>query len=243
MAGEVDLEALSDLQTPWCLRVAVALRVAEHIAEGVTAIADLARVTGSDVEALHNVLGHLITKGVFEEPEPGRFALNATARQLMDPGMRLGLELGGIGGRMTGAWSTLPHYVRTGEPGYEAVFGRPFWADLDAHPEVAASFDALIGPPGHGHPSAGLPIDGGWADIRTVVDVGGGTGAMLAALLRAHPHLHGTLVDLPATVGRAHKLLGDAGVLDRVTLAPQSFFDALPAGADLYLLRGIKGLR
>ena len=72
----------------------------------------------------------------------------------------LGLDLEGIGGRMAHAWGTLLPYVRSGKPAYEQVFGRPFWEDLDAHPEVAASFDALIGPGGHGNCRAGRKEDG-----------------------------------------------------------------------------------
>jgi SAM-dependent methyltransferase len=72
-----------------------------------------------------------------------------------------------------------------------------------------------------------------------VVDVGGGTGAMLAALLDAHPHLRGVLVDVPDTVARAAATFQAAGVAGRVETAGQSFFDPLPAGADVYLLRKV----
>jgi SAM-dependent methyltransferase len=185
------------------------------------------------------VLGELVGVGVFEEPEPGRFAVNDAARGLLDPGLRIVLDLDGIGGRMAQAWATLPDYVRTGRPGYESVFGRPFWEDLDAHPGIAASFDALIGPAGHGAPDPDLPLAGGWGPVRTVVDVGGGTGAMLAAILRTRPRVRGTLVDLPRTVARSAELFKAAGVADRVATSGQSFFDPLPAGADLYLLRGV----
>ena len=75
--------------------------------------------------------------------------------------------------------------------------------------------------------------------MRTVVDVGGGTGAMLAEILRIHTHVHGTLVDLPRTVERSTETFRSAGVEDRVTAVAQSFFDPLPQGADLYLLRGV----
>ncbi|CAA9246313.1 MAG: O-methyltransferase [uncultured Acidimicrobiales bacterium] len=231
-----DLSTLTDLATPWCVHAAVTLRVAEHIAAGTTDIADLATATGCDREALHNVLGHLAGKGVFAEPAPGHFALNETAKQLLDPAVRIGLDLEGIGGRLAGAWSTLPNYVRTGEPGYAEAFGLPFWEDLDAHPDLAASFDELIGPTGHGTPDT-FEIAGGWGGVGHVVDVGGGTGAMLAELLRVHGHLHGTLVDLPRTVARSPGILAE--VADRVTTVGQSFFDPLPSGADLYLLRGV----
>src|SRR5207302_8159760 len=121
---------------------------------------------------------HLVAKGVFEEPAPGRFALNDTARPLLEPGIRLGLDLDSIGGRMAHAWGTLLSAVRTGRPAYHEAFGRGFWDDLDAHPDIAASFDALMGPSGHGTPDPEILVDpSDWESVRTVVDVGGGTGA------------------------------------------------------------------
>jgi 2,7-dihydroxy-5-methyl-1-naphthoate 7-O-methyltransferase len=233
----VDLDALSDLCTPWCIRVVATLRIADHLAVGVTDIDRLAAAAGCNAAALHHVLGHLVGKGVFEEPTPGRFALNQAALALREAAPFLDLE--GIGGRMAHAWGTLLTYTRTGAPGYADVFGLPFWEDLAAHPEVAASFDALMGPAGHGTPDADLPISGGWASVKSVVDVGGGTGTMLAALLRAGPHLHGTLVDHPGTVARSAATFEAAGVAERVTTVGQSFFDPLPAGADVYLLRKV----
>ena len=199
-----DLEALSDLCTPWCIRVAATLRIADHIATGITDIEQLASVAGCDAGALHNVLGHLVGKGVFDETAPGRFALNAAARGLLGPPIHLDLQ--GIGGRFAHAWGTLLTYVRTGAPGYSEVFGVPFWEDLAAHPDIAASFDALMGPEGHGVPDGNLRIPGGWASVGTVVDVGGGTGSMLAEILRAHPHIRGVLVDHPGTVERSREI-------------------------------------
>jgi 2,7-dihydroxy-5-methyl-1-naphthoate 7-O-methyltransferase len=232
-----DLDALSDLCTPWCIRVVATLRIADHLAAGVTDIDQLAAAAGCHADALHHVLGHLVGKGVFEEPAPGRFALNQAALALREAAPFLDLE--GIGGRMAHAWGTLLTYTRTGAPGYADVFGLPFWEDLAAHPEVAASFDALMGPAGHGTPDADLPISGGWASVRSVVDVGGGTGAMLAEILRAGPHLRGILVDHPGTVAHSAAIFEAAGVAERVTTVGQSFFDPLPAGADAYLLRKV----
>ena len=104
---------------------------------------------------------------------------------------------------MAYAWGSLLAAVRTGDPAYHTVFGRPFWEDLQAHPDVAASFDALMGPAGHGTPDPEVLVTGGWESVRTVVDVGGGTGSLLAEILRARPTVRGTLVDLPATVARS----------------------------------------
>jgi hypothetical protein len=237
--GRADLWALSDLCTPWCVHVVATLRIAEHLAAGRDEINDLAAAAQCDADCLQAVLRHLVSKGVFQEPAPGRFALNETAAGLLDPGLRLGLDLEGIGGRFAHAWSTLLTYVRTGAPAYHERFGLSFWDDLDAHPDLAADFDALIGPPGHGTPNPHFEITGGWGSVRTLVEVGGGTGAMLAEILRTRPELRGTLVDLPRTVAGSTEIFEAAGVAERVTTVGQSFFDALPPGADLYLLRGI----
>jgi len=241
MAGRdpVDLWALCDQSTLWSLHVVATLRIADHIVAGITQIADLANASGSSADSLQRVLRHLVSRGVFEEPAPGRFALNEAARGLLGSSIRLGLDLDGIGGRMAHAWGSLLTAVRTGAPAYHTVFGRPFWDDLEAHPDIAASFDALMGPAGHGTPDPEIQVTGGWESVRTVVDVGGGTGSLLAEILRARPGVRGTLVDLPATVARSAETFRAAGVAERVTAVGQSFFDPLPAGADLYLLKSV----
>ena len=234
-----DIEALSDLCTPWCLHVAATLRVAEKIDGGVTRIEALAEACGADRSSLQRVLQHLAARGVFSEVRPGEFALTDAARTLTEESVRLGLDLDGIGGRMAGAWASLLTAVRTGAPAYDTVFGRPFWEDLAAHPSIAASFDALMGPAGHGPPDPEVLVRGDWDDVHGVVDVGGGTGTLLAAILRAHPGVTGTLVDLPSTVAQSAAVFRDAGVAGRVTARGQSFFDPLPAGADLYILKNV----
>jgi hypothetical protein len=230
-----NLSVLSDLCTPWCIHVVATLRIANYIAAGSTDIKTLARSAECNADFLQRVLRHLVSKGVFAEPAPGHFALNQAALEVQ----RFGLNLDGIGGRIAHAWGTLLTAVRTGKPAYHECFGLPFWEDLQAHPDIAASFDELMGPAGHGIPDPEVLLTGGWEKIKTVVDVGGGTGALLVKILRAHPQIQGTLVDFPGTVARAEALLQAAGVRERVRTIGQSFFDPLPAGADLYLLKSI----
>lgn len=230
------LWALTDLQTPWCIHVVATLRIAEAIASGTTDIGALAAAAHCDRDALYSLLTYLVSKGVFTEPAVGEFALNAPARDLLQPGASVGLDLNGIGGRMAYAWGGLLKYVQTGQPSYDEVFGLPFWEDLNANPEVGASFDALMGPAGHGPPDPDILPSGDWASITSVVDVGGGTGTLLAELLRVRPNLRGTLVDLPRTVARAAETFAAAGVADRAATVGQSFFEPLPSGADLYVL-------
>jgi hypothetical protein len=238
----MDLWALSDLCTPWCVLVAATLRVATHIAAGCEEIEALAAKCGADRDSLTRVLRHLVKQGVFLEPAPGRFALNDAARGLLDESLLLGLDLDGIGGRMAHAWGTLLPAVRSGAPAYHEKYGRGFWEDLEAHPKISANFDALMSPAGHGVPDwRVLPNPSDWAQIRTVVDVGGGTGTLLAEILRARPELRGTLVDLPRTVARSREVFAAAGVTDRASTTGQSFFDPLPPGGDLYILKSVLG--
>ena len=142
---------------------------------------------------------------------------------------------------MAYAWGSLLAAVRTGAPAYDSIFGRPFWEDLQAHPDVAASFDALDGtgrarharPGGAGHRRLGVGGHGGRRRRRHGLTAGGDPSR--PALVR------GTLVDLPPTVARSAETFQAAGVADRVTAVGQSFFDPLPAGADLYLLKNVLG--
>lgn len=230
---------ISDFRTPWCVHVVATLRIAEHIANNIHSIEDLAEAASCNASILQAVMDHLVGRGVFERLSPGQYGLNKTSQQLLDPNAQHALNLDGLGGRFAHAWGTLLPFVRTGRPAYEELFGLPFFEDLAAHPHLSGSFDALMGPAGHSTPDPHFSLTVGWERLRIVVDVGGGTGSMLAEVLQAHPHLHGILVDLPHTVERAGKIFQDAGVADRVKVVGQSFFDTLPSGADLYLLRGV----
>lgn len=236
----MELWELSDLETPWCVHVAATLRVADHLSNGPMPITDLAAACGADANALARVLRQLIAKGVFEEPELNRFALNDAARGFLDPGLRLGLDLDGFGGRMAYAWSTLLSAVRSGKCAYSEVFGGTFWEELEKNPAVGAAFDDVLGPAGHGTPDPEVLLDpADWASVRTVVDVGGGTGALLAEVLKARPHVRGILVDLPRPVASSARSFEEAGVADRASAVAQSFFDPLPAGADVYMMKNV----
>lgn len=237
-----DLMTLGDLATPWALRVAVTLGIAELIEAGTTDLETLAAKTKSHPEALDAVLSHLAGRGVFTQSTNSAgvsvFGLADLGRELLEPAAHVFFDLRGVGSRFTHVWATLPAYVQTGQPAYQSIFGLPFWEDLAAHPEMSEQFDGLMGHHGHGVPKP-LDISVGWNTVRTVVDVGGGSGSMLAEILKAHQHLNGILVDLPQTAARAAALFNEAGVANRATLVGGSFFDELPAGADVYILKSV----
>lgn len=136
------------------------------------------------------------------------------------------------------AFSSLLDAVRSGRPAYETMYGRGFWEDVYADAALAGSLDALrtTAPAFDAH----LVIDGyDWAPVEHVVDVGGGNGALLGGLLRAHPHLQGTLVDLPPAAAAAQGTFAAVDVAGRARAVGGSFFDPLPAGGDVYLLSGV----
>jgi hypothetical protein len=134
------------------------------------------------------------------------------------------------------AFTGLAHTVRTGEPAWEQVFGRPFWAYLDANPAISASFDATMAVDA-GNVAVAKGYD--WTTVRHVADIGGGTGTLIAEVLRRNPHLRGTLADLPETAARARPYLGGCGLASRCEVVGQSFFDPLPPGADVYMLNRV----
>jgi 2,7-dihydroxy-5-methyl-1-naphthoate 7-O-methyltransferase len=235
---------LMDLVTPMAMRVAATMRLADLMPDdgsGESApVAELARRAGADPDALARMLRHLVAHGVFTEPRPGEFAVNATAAPLRSghpASMRSWLDLDGFGGQMDLAFTGLAHTVRTGEPAWETVFGQPFWPYLDDNPAIGTSFDAIMAADADYRSALAAGYD--WTGIRHVIDVGGGTGRLLADVLARNTQLRGTLLDLPRTVARGREYLAGRGLGTRCDVAGQSFFDPLPAGADAYLLNRV----
>lgn len=226
------IQQLAGLLTPMAIRVAATLRLADHLDAGSTELSELAERTKTDAGALGGLLGYLVSVGVFESPAPGVFAPNDLGRALLDAnGVRGWLDLAGIGSRIELTYTGLLESIRTGGPCYASVYGRPWWDDITSDPKLNAEFHELM-TGGHAERHAEFVAAYDWSEVRHVVDVGGGDGGLLRTLLRAEPGLRGTLVDLP---GRLTNV--EAG--DRLELAPGSFFDPLPAGADVYLLSSV----
>jgi hypothetical protein len=234
-----ELWAKADLVTPMAIRVAATLRLADRIASGTRTAAALAAETDTDTDALGRVLAHLVTAGVLRHGEDGH-ELTHLGEELRDDhpgGVRAWLDLDGAIGRADLCFVELLHTVRTGEPAFPQHFGRGYWEDLSADAERSASFDALMGSRLDGD----APVVAGayaWGSLGRLVDVGGGNGTLLLAILRAHPELRGTVVDLAGPVAHAEQAIADAGLGDRADARVGSFFDELP-GAGGYLLSGV----
>jgi SAM-dependent methyltransferase len=131
------------------------------------------------------------------------------------------------------AWSALEHTVRTGTPAFEERFGMPYFDFLHQRPEESEIFHKFMqSSPDDRHNAVANAYD--FSNARLVVDIGGGNGALLAAILGKNPTVRGVLFDRPAVVADAEHVLGN--VSDRCEIDAGSFFDRVTAGADVYLL-------
>ena len=231
------LWAMAHLGIPMAVRVAATLRIADHIASGVRTAPELAELVNADADALDRLMRFLAARGVLSRDDAGRYALTAKGEPLRDDhpaSLRYVLDIDGVG-RAELSFVRLLDSIRTGEAAFPLHFGRTFWEDKVERPELTESFNRWMGT---SVPERSPEIVSGydWASLRHVVDVGGGNGSLLIALLTAYPSLRGTVFDIAATAGEARDALAAAGVADRGEAVTGSFFDPVPAGAGGYVL-------
>jgi hypothetical protein len=227
-------------QVSQAIHVVATLGIADLLKDGPKSADELAEATGTHASALYRILRALASVGVFAEQSDGRFGLTPLAEHLRTdvPGsLRSWAMLIGRPYYFT-TWGHLLHSVKTGEPAFPHVYGMPAWEYRASHPEESALFDGAM---------TGLSLAEAEAVVRNydflgigvLVDVGGGKGALLAAILAANPALRGILFDQPHVVADAKDLLERAGVADRCEVVDGDFFKAVPGGADAYLLKSI----
>jgi uncharacterized glyoxalase superfamily protein PhnB len=233
--GRAELLALwerLDLMTPMAMRTLATLRIPDRIAEGHASLADLASHANVDQDALGRMLRYLAVRGIIDEPSPGCFALNRVSALLLDEhpsATRRWIDLEGFGGTMDRGAFDLLHTIRHGGPpnaGHKA----------ELTSEVAASYDSVMEAQSrYQTPAIAAAFD--WGSAKHVVDVGGGTGTLLAGLLGLHQHLCGTLVELPATAERARDAISEAGLSARCNVIAGDLFDVMPRGSDVYVFK------
>lgn len=222
------------------LYAAATLRFADHLADGPLSSDDVARRAGSDPGATFRVLRALASKGVFRLRRDGRFSLTPLGRALRwDDAGTMAPMIAMVGSAEHWEhWGHLVDAVRTGETAAEAVRGMPMFDYLETNPEYAARFnDAMTGVSKMAIAATVPAYD--FTAHRRIVDVGGGHGALLAAVLRSAPAAEGVLFDLPSVAAGAGPVLSAAGVSERCTVTGGSFFEAVPDGGDAYLMKTI----
>jgi hypothetical protein len=219
-----------------CIAMMAEIGIADLVAETPQSPADLARTCNVNADALMRILRFLAANGVFEADATGAIR-NTPISDLLRRGQ------GSLRDQVRASWQDviwdtyrqLPETLRTGEPAFDKAFGMPFFDYLAAHPDIGARFDAsmaLMSMPENAALAAAYPFHG------TVVDVGGGRGGLLRAILLEHRDARGVLFEQAAVLKDVERLLV-AGQLDRCRLCPGDFFASLPADGDVYVLKRI----
>jgi hypothetical protein len=221
------------------LYAATKLGIVDALRDGPRSARDVATRVHADPDATYRLMRALASDGVLKL-RGGRFGLTRMGQALRsDHSGSMAPFIAMIGSpEHWEHWSELLYSVQTGHTAVEKLRGTSIFEYLDTRPEYAAVFnDAMTGVSTMAIEMAVPLYD--FTDRRLIVDVGGGHGALLAAVLVQSPRSHGVLFDLPSVIQSAGPLIDAAGVSKRCTLTGGSFFDAVPDGADAYLLKTV----
>ena len=222
------------------LSLVARLGVAEQLADGPRHARELATALGLNADALRRVMRLLTSVGVFDERDDGAFALTSVGECLrggVPGGMRNMVLLFG-GARIQESWRDIEYCVRTGEPAYRKRGATSSFEEIAKDPEAAAVFDAAMA---DFTKIIALVVAGTYdfSGLKTILDVGGGNGALLLGILGAHPHLRGVVFDQPHVIERAKQQIAERGLSDRCQTVAGSFFESVPEGADAYVLKHV----
>jgi hypothetical protein len=216
------------------------LGLADQLASGPQSAAELAGAMKVHAPSLHRLMRTLASLGVLTERPEQRFALTNLGEALKTnaPGAaRSAVIFAGSPSSQSG-WDNVVYSIQTGKPGFDKAQGVAFFDYLAHHPEDASLFsEMMVGIHSQEPDAVAAAYD--FSIFSTIVDVGGATGNMLAAVLSHHARPRGILFDRPHVVTDAPALLNAKGVSDRVTIEPGDFFKSVPTGADAYILSHI----
>jgi len=232
------LSLINGFQITQAIHVASTLRIADHLTDGARSADELAALTHSHPSALYRLLRALAALGVFREDQSRKFTLTPMGDCLRsDSATPIGAWAEVVGSPyFWQTWGHLLHSVRTGENAFQDLNAQDVWKYRAAHPADGATFNRAMTQFSRGYAASVIGAYD-FSAFRRIVDVGGGQGLMLAAILGAYPRMHGTLFDQPGVVAGASAALAERGVIDRCDVVGGSFFEAVPEGGDAYLMR------
>jgi hypothetical protein len=233
------LQMMNGFWMTQCIGVAAQLGVADHLKEGTQSVETLAESLNVDAQALYRLLRALASAGIFSETESRQFQLTPMAECLRSdaPNSIRGLAIwSGSEPIHWQMWGNLLYSVKTGKPAFEYVTGMPIFAYTGQNPVFAAVFDqAMTSASAMFNPAIVHAYD--FSPINTLVDVGGGQGAFLAAILQVNPHLNGIVYDLPHVIEGAKLYLEKLGLQNRCQAIGGSFLESVPEGGDAYIMK------
>jgi hypothetical protein len=222
------------------LYVAAKLGIADLLSEGAKSSEELAQAVGAHPRTLYRILRALASLGIFAEEPDQHFCLTPMADLLRTEATASLRPFALLSGEewVWRAEGALLCSVRTGQAAFNQVHGMGPFEYYHQHADAAACFQAAMTSLS-GYEVAAILAAYDFAGMATIIDVGGGQGALLAGILQTYPQARGILFDLPAVVESAQSLLGAAGIVDRCTCVAGDFFQTLPGGGDLYIYKRV----
>jgi predicted O-methyltransferase YrrM len=221
------------------LAAACRLGVFEQLAGGPRLAEDLAHEVRADPAHLRRLLEFLAASGIVRRHRSEVYSLTRFGRGLLAarPGsLKAFAEFNGAAPNWQ-AWGALDASVTSGRAAFHIAHGEEFFPFVQRHPAFGALFDRTM--VGFSEAMGPLLAAAYRFGPGTVVDVGGGRGALLASVLQRQPDLTGVLYDLPEVIADAPAYLAEAGVAGRVEVVGGSFFDGVPVGHDYYVLKNV----
>jgi hypothetical protein len=227
-------------QVSQALHVAAILGLSDLLSDGPRSVAELAEAAGADARALARLMRALAAVGLYVSDGDERFANTELGDTLRADAPRSVAARARLLGRAFHwrAYGSLEQSIRTGESAFALVHGESVWEYLAKRPDEQRIFDEAM--TALSQAVADVVADAyDFGRFGTVVDVGGGHGMLLAAVLSRYPSVNGVLFDQPGVVSGAHQLLSTTGMSQRCRVVGGSFFDAVPEGGDAYLLKSV----
>jgi hypothetical protein len=234
------LQMMSGLWVTRGIYVAAKLGIADLLKDGPKTAEQLAVATDTNADALYRVLRMLGSTGIFSETEDKRFSLTPLSETLLSdiPGSLRPGAIAELGEIHYDAWGNIMHSVKTGGIAFDDHFGMDVWEYFRKDTAKAENFNRYMA--GSSEPlnraiSTGYDFSG----FEKIVDVGGGLGGMISAILIQNPHLRGVIFDSPAVVEQSREFLAERGLTDRCEAIGGDFFESVPPGGDVYTMRWI----
>ena len=222
------------------IHVAARLGVADHLQDGAKTSEELATATGTHAPSLRRLLRALTCVGVLVEADPGLFALTPLGASLRSeaPDSARSLAMLFCDDSVWRSWGDLYHSVKTGETAFERIVGMGSFEYFARNPELSATFNEAMAEDTR-NVAPGVVAGYDFSLFGTLVDVGGGSGTLIAAILKATPGLRGILFDTPAGIRAAPRNLNDSEIAYRCRVVAGDFFESVPGGGDAYILKSV----
>ena len=234
------LQLISGFWISRAIYIAAKLGIADRLGDGPKTADEIAAATGTHAESVYRIMRALASVGVFTEDGDRRFGLTPLSNTLRTdaPGSLRAFATVELGEEHYPAWGDLLYSVKTGEIAFDKTFGMPIWEFYAKNPENARTFDeSMTGMTLATEEAILTNYDA--STVSKLVDIAGGQGSLIAALLKSNPKMRGILFDQPDVVEGARKRMEAEGLSDRCEVVAGNFFESVPEGADAYILKWI----